>query len=611
MLPLIASVAAASLVGCESALDRIDRDTRAAIREHAIASLGQDGDWHDSIVQTPTPYADAPSTSYDRTPPTTNPAASALPANPVATTAPTTQTSVTPYRNPTDTGVAPAEYDLPQALSYAFSRAPDYRNEREKLFLSAISLLVQRHLWGPRFFDTVTARVSKVDDGSDREQAFELINQLGVSQKLPYGGTVSATAVTSFLNRLRSSTDGTSGPDDQQSAQLLLSAVFPLLRGAGLAAQEDLIQAQRDLIYAVRTFENFRRAFLVKVSSGYYELLRGQSEIANRQLQVKNLEWLLRRTTALANAGRIANFEVQRSELQVLFAKSKLVDAQEKYNVLLDAFKINVGMPTRDPLRIKPTEVKLERPETPPEESMTAGLTYRLELQTLSDQVDDTRRRIDVAKNATLPGLDVNLQAGLGTDADKRYPGLKFNGNDGSYAAGVTFDAPLDRQVEELRVRSAMIENERARRTLQLTRDRVVLEVRQGMRTIEQARFTLEVQTRNIAIATKRIEGVTLRLRELGPRDFIEAQNDLLDALNLRDTALRDLRVSILNYLLATGQIRVTPAGQWRAPGKLVAIAPPVVDPAWEAKQSVDEVEATVDKAKNEVADEKPQEKQP
>jgi hypothetical protein len=65
---------------------------------------------------------------------------------------------------------------------------------------------------------------------------------------------------------------------------------------------------------------------------------------------------------------------------------------------------------------------------------------------------------------------------------------------------------------------------------------------------------------------------VQLRLRELGPRDFIEAQEDLLSALNRRDDALRALRASILQYLLDTGQMRVASDGRWLAPAKLVAV---------------------------------------
>jgi len=580
--------------GCESAIDRIDRDTRTAIREHAMATLGQDAAWHEDIVTAPNAEPRVPASAYDRSPPTINPAAADLPARPRDTDPAATQPNADPvYKNPTDTGVPPAELDLSQALAYAFANAPDYRNEKEKLFLSAISLLVQRHLWGPRFFDTITAQVAGTPaEPGDMQQALSLVNELGVSQKLPYGGKVSASAVSGFVSKLRGAAD--TEPDDQQSSRLVFSAIIPLMRGAGPAAQEDLIQAQRDLVYAVRAFETFRRAFLVRVSTSYYELLRAQGEIANRQRQVENLEWLVRRTGALAEAGRIANFEVQRSQLRVLFAKSNLVNAQEKYLLALDNFKLTVGMPTKDPLKLKPTEVALVEPQTRPEESMNAGLTYRLELRTLADQVDDSRRKIDVAKNATLPGLDLTARTGLGNNPLNGNRSLAIEGSSSDYAVGVTLDVPLDRQIEELKVRSATIDNERAKRTYQLARDRVVLEVRQGMRTIEQARFTLQVQTRNIAIAKKRIEGVTLRLRALGPRDFIEAQDDLLDARNLRDTALRDLRVSILNYLNATGQVRVGPEGQWRSPGQLLPVA---MEPA-EKMDALHETDAVIEEAK-------------
>ena len=49
--------------------------------------------------------------------------------------------------------------------------------------------------------------------------------------------------------------------------------------------------------------------------------------------------------------------------------------------------------------------------------------------------------------------------------------------------------------------------------------------------------------------------------------------------MNSRDEALRDVRVSLLRYLVATGQMRVTRRGQWRLPARLEA-AQPAAPPA-------------------------------
>jgi len=52
----------------------------------------------------------------------------------------------------------------------------------------------------------------------------------------------------------------------------------------------------------------------------------------------------------------------------------------------------------------------------------------------------------------------------------------------------------------------------------------------------------------------------------------IEAQEDLADAQDARDSAARDLRLSVLNFLLNTGQMRVTANGQWLPPARLTAL---------------------------------------
>jgi hypothetical protein len=73
-----------------------------------------------------------------------------------------------------------------------------------------------------------------------------------------------------------------------------------------------------------------------------------------------------------------------------------------------------------------------------------------------------------------------------------------------------------------------------------------------------------------VELARRRTQGGRLREQSLGPREVIEAQEDLLEALDRRDQAASDLRQSVLQYLLQTGQMRVGPDGQWRAPAGLV-----------------------------------------
>jgi len=515
--------------------------------------------------------ADPGADAYARRPVTRNPTAAELPA--VAATQPASA-------RPVDASLELAEattafeaegdpIDLERAFAIAIERSRAYRDAKEDLFLAAIDLLAERHLWGPRWFQRVAATASGTPEPGDYRHAVTLLQELGVTQRLPWGGEVSARALVQYVDELR-------GGDDRQSADVLLGLSAPLLRGAGRVAREDLIQAERDLVYAARTFELFRREFLVDIASDYFDLLQQRAVIGNQQRQVENLEWLTERIEALADAGREPFFEVQRSQQQVLFAQNNLRNLLDDYQSRLDAFKITLGLPTTAEIRIAAADLAIPEPALDPIEAVRLATRLRLDLQTLADRVEDAERGVAVARNAVLPGLDVTASASAPTDSARDRPGLALDPSEGSYRLGLEFEAPLDRRIEKLGVRRAETTLARSRRAYDLAVDRRAQAVRRVIREIRQARFALRLQERNIEIAQTRLRGVLLRLRSLGPRDFIEAQEDLLEARNRRDAAERDLRVSILRYLLETGQMRVASDGGWLAPARL---APYAVDP--------------------------------
>ncbi len=114
---------------------------------------------------------------------------------------------------------------------------------------------------------------------------------------------------------------------------------------------------------------------------------------------------------------------------------------------------------------------------------------------------------------------------------------------------------------------------ERADRRLRDDEDNVALAVRRAIRDIQLARFSLDLQEESIRIINDRIRGLKLRTRNVNPRSLIDAGDDLQSALEGRDSALRDLRVAILRYLLETGQFRVSTKGAILLPPDLEKMA--------------------------------------
>jgi outer membrane protein TolC len=604
---LLVIPALALLAGCQlDNVSKIDAEVQAVIREYQHQTLGRYSA-HDPDPVPPLPDRPMPGPAAYRTDDlaTRNPPAADLPArpgklDPLGAADPAIDPGADPLAQPTDEPPAAPPgalaLDLEATLAYAIANARDYRFQKEDLFLTAIDLLVEKHLWGPRFFDNFTTRIVGTPERGDHDQVLEIVNELGVTQRLPWGGSVSASAIVNFVDEVRLAADGAE-PVDSQASAVQLAASIPLLRGAGMVAREDLIQAYRNLVYATRDFERFRREFLFDIASEYYDLVQFQSEIVNQRQQLRNFRDLHLRTAALANAGRLAFFEVQRAEQQELFARNALIVAQDRYDTAVEAFKVRLGVPEDQSIVIRPSELAVPEPALEPASAVKTAWDLRLDLQTAHDVVDDARRSVANAKNNLLPDVDVFASTTLRSDPGKQRAGLDLDAGDSSYTAGVTVGAPLDRRIEQLGYRRALIGLERTARSYDLLRDNIAFQVRRSVRNIRQAVATLELQNRNIATAEKRLVGVRLREDELGPRDFIEAQDDLLEALNTRDGALRNLRVSVLQYLLDTGQLRVSATGQWQPPAQLVEPRPQPQMPSIRDILSYPERAARIDKS--------------
>ena len=448
----------------------------------------------------------------------------------------------------------PLHLDLNTSLRIAFRQSRDYLFAEEDYVLTALRLVSQRHLWGPRFFDEVTTQLVADGDNGFYDTSLEVVNEFRVTQRLPYGGEISARALASAVNQLH-----TRVAEDNESAQVILDANIPLLRGAGLAAREDLIQAERDLIYSSREFEDFRRVFYLEIVRDFLDLVVQQRAVANAERQVEQLRQVEARERALYESGRADLFNAALAEQSTVSALDQLNDRRESYRLDVDRFKVRLQIPVEQPVLIVESSPDVPVPVTDIDEAVRLAMAYRLDLQTQRDVVDDARRAVAIANNDMLPDVDVFASWNTGSDTNRR--GFRLNPEDSIGRAGLIVGIPLDREIERVNLRQAQIGLERTQRNFDELRDTIAVDVRSAVRQIDRARYSLEIQQRNIRIGEDRIESIEAAPDRATARDASEAADDLLEALDSRDSALRDLQLAILAYLQQTGQLRIRPDG--------------------------------------------------
>ena len=442
------------------------------------------------------------------------------------------------------------------SLKFAVDHSRGYRDQMEQVYLTALDVTLQRHLFRPRAFANVSTTVNGSKDDNGYNAALTTVANAGVRQQLPYGGEVVASALVSFVNLLQGNLS------NGESAQLALSATVPLLRGAGWVNLEPLVRQERALVYAVRDFELFRRNFAVSVASDYFSLLTRQQAIRNRFLRFRNAQDLLQRTEALFAAGRINALEVQRSITQLLDAENGLNETQAGYEGQLDNFKISIGLNVERPLEILPQQVTTADPDVTSEAAVIdLALRYRLDLQTTRDQVADARRLVGVQANQLLPDLNLVAGGNLGNRANS--PASAIDSRAFNYNAGLQLDLPLDRLAERNAYRASLVNLQRAVRAVESLGERVKADVRSAIRGIRLARETLLIQQKNIETARQRLEFANELLiigRSDDSRDVVEAQNALLSAQDSFEQARANLQIQILQFLRDTGTLRLDPA---------------------------------------------------
>jgi outer membrane protein TolC len=465
---------------------------------------------------------------------------------------------------------------LSDVVQYAFSHARDFQSAKEDLYLSALALTLERHLWTPLLVSNIQTRYANYGAIRDFDQAMAVVAETAVEQKLPYGGQLTATVINSLMRDLTNHL--TSG----ETGKIVLAADIPLLRGAGPAAYESRYQAERDLIYAVRTFERFRQTFAVDIAGSYFDLQQRKQQIYNLGESIKSFTSEVDRARARWQTGRIIELDVQRAEQDRLSVVNRRLIAINSYRTAMETFKIRLGMPPEEEFDVDPlggpeedlnaggarlTDARIERTIRMPQVSLTdavkVGHQYRLDLLNVLDRIDDRRRGVDIAENNLLPSLDAQGSVTYDTNPD-RLNMADYHDDRATWRSALNLEVPLDRVEERNALRGALINKERAVRNYSQSRDQVAAQISQTMRQVLLSQQSLRIQILSRDLALKRREGARIRFEQgrVSNREVVDAENSLLNARDALAAAQVQLRLAILQFFRDTGMLRLNDEGR-------------------------------------------------
>jgi len=458
---------------------------------------------------------------------------------------------------------------LDEAMDTGIHHGREYLNQKEVVFLSALDLTLARYQLAPIFSAGGSgtrrsdARAAQLQQGMTdlvATNTFARNQGAGFSMLSRTGARISADFTQDFLRFF-------TGNRSVNNSALAVSIAQPLLQGGGTKVTlEALTQSERNVLYDLREFANFRRAFIVDVVSDYYNVLQARDQVNNNWLAYQGFLKNIEREEALADEDRRTQTELGQLRQATLFAESRWVNSVRDYETRLDNFKVSLGIPVASNVVLEESELKrlsIEDPDLTREDAVQIALVTRPDLVTTQNQVDDAARRVEVAKNGLLPGLDIDVQYDVISDPGDTTPDL--NGSRRNWSSSLDLDLPLDRKSERNDYRASFIFLERAKRFNDLARERVQLQIYDDWRAIEQARTNFKIAEQGVSLSLRRLEEQLL-LAELGKgeaRDLVDAQNDLVNAQNQRTSTLVDHTLARLRLWRDMGILYIEGDGKW------------------------------------------------
>jgi len=507
---------------------------------------------------------------------------------------------------------------LEKALEIAVKRNRQYQNQKENVYLQALSLTLERHRYTPIFGAALGGEVQRdtrdvtepspfteatgltqdiIDQLEDLTgQPADLLNQYqaiveeagalagadepvtrieeryqaagetraGVNLLLKSGGKIAIDLTSNFLRFL------TGDPNTSSSSALVGTLTQPLLRGRGArVSAERLTQAERDLLYALRDFTQFRKDFSTEICTAYYGVLENLDVVRNNWRGLQNFRRSVARERALTTEGRRTPAGLGRIEQAEFNQENSWIESVRRYRESLDRFKIQLGLSTDAPVVLDEAELDclrqegLRHPALTAEDAIAVALAARLDLYTERDRVADAERKTAVAADALKPSLDLLVSGGIETPPDGNYTDMDVDR--ATWSAGFDTDLDLDKKAERNAYRAALIEQERVARNLSLAEDNIKLDVRERWRSLEQAKRNFEIALKSVELNKRRVEEQDL-LAELGRAtilDQVDAQNDLTASENDLTAALVRHTIARLEFWRDMGILYIKENGQW------------------------------------------------
>ncbi len=386
----------------------------------------------------------------------------------------------------------------------------------------------------------------------DRTRFFDV--NASLDQLLSTGATVSAS-FTNFWSKdnLGLSTSRYAQPE------FTLSLSQPLLKGLGKRVTErDITTADDAMELSLAGWNQVALNTAAEARNRFLTLAKSRESLATRKASLAVARRVHEENTARVNAGVLAAFELQDSELGVLQREKDLLDAELAERDAADQLRLTLHLPPATILEL-PDTPWTDVPDPSEGEALGVALRRRPDLAKARTSLRTAEFNEEISRNLVLPSLSLEMSSGV-TGIATEYGNAIDDMRTGRYptwSVGLQFSVPLGNTAARADVAAARLKMAQANAEVAVLEESAGLEIRAALRALETRRKQEEVARKGVSVAETRLASF-LKRGKLGlstTKDVLDAEANLTQARETLSGARADFQSALTSLWKSTGEL--------------------------------------------------------
>ncbi|MFC1489749.1 TolC family protein [Candidatus Latescibacterota bacterium] len=450
-------------------------------------------------------------------------------------------------------------FSLKDCIDYALSENLNLKSFNLSLVSSELSIIQAESNFDP----SLSLSVNRDKSVTPNFYTYYNVNSIESStnrMNMTLGKNLS-TGSNLSLGLYNTLSEGNTETEKNYTSNLGVQFSQPLLKGFGKKVNLSNIYYARIMSEsALDNLETNAINLVYNVQRAYWDLVYARETLVIREISLAQADSLLAYNEKGLSLGILTESDVLEAKSQVVNRQQEILSQNSLIRNSEDNLRRIMNLTSEEDLSVEivttdtPEIIAIDINE---DTVMDSALLLRPDYKTAKRTIEQNELNIAIAKNSTLPSLNLDARYNLNASGTTISKDIKDLGNMDTYGwqLGVTLSYPLRNRSAKADYEMKQIDMKRAVLALEDVESQIRTEIRASIRNVNTSREQIEVAKLSVDVNELKLKMEEERFRNQLSTSYyvLQFQNDLANARNQYNYALVDYMMSVAEFQRSSG----------------------------------------------------------